>query len=1775
MADLNKGKSVQAPDMADLLEYFEARSRALDDEGQPVLDASTLQFMSLIKFNGISILPPVLTPGRREEMVSYKHEALRREKCTRAKKKDELHAKVQSIVAGVESTYSLKSRSQLPRTNGMYKLLERRAAKQASKFVKSTKSSSPASKRKSDRHSSEVISKVTSKITNPAGVKVPSEIVVNVTGKDINSPNAKTLSKSSATKHAMSPARSAPQSSGDAKQKEPTNYNSLGKVGSLSKQKSFSSQHLDRSGIQGEKLDSINSSKDLSSPNARALLPHPPVGRPPSRGLRQSSSTPDLRNIDAGIKTEDLRKPIVSGKSFSPKGGRPQAYEHDKSKIIGQQDNKNTKLKDKKESIKINKSDDSKVKSEISNKRKEIVNDSKIKQNETGLKKMSLDTKEKERKRKTSSKSHFDYQLQNPLEILEQELSKEQEKDMNKRFAKPNVEGAAGEVRQDLDPIQTATAELFPFPISEEQALATLDSLQSDFASLEQFDSLPSDYNGIPLTSLKQQQIIHMLTKLSKALNMEDTLTSTTTSNIGFEPAGQGARVENTCDNRSVPNGAIGQSSENSGQSDLSEAVNELSVSGTNESNVSNSSVQNSSAHSRSRMSPTGSSILSSASSVSASRSRMSPKSLKNTVHFSTLVTEISTSASQSYEDKISYRKLDITPKSSQNFEDSTDGSRESRNLNEGQEAGPDASLEVPSSDGRNMLSKVALSPNIDSPSGSPGEFQNQHPFENSSQESDLNTSDKENEFVPADTESSDDNLPSGSNVRSGRNQPVLNVFTVNMPEGPIGENHPAVVHMKSSIKSDMPFGSSVKDGQEKVLQENFSKANMNLDSQYRYCTSTADLDRYIQGKVSHDDSISRSSMQDEITKSYMLSHYKPDQGNYQVYENFEFKKPKKIAKELQELDDSSVILKPVIFSKTGNSLKENRSMLDEEDMIRSNLHKVQLEDTDSEDENRTEYSKTWLEKDDCKSEQSETVKDIPNFPHMGFQNVYLGKIETEHELEEIDRPIESDENSDNNRQKCRDLKSQNEKNELDVMQSDDQEIEEEDDDDNGDDDDDNDDDGMKGYIENKICFEQLTKSDEKINQAMLLQEEINQKVQGNHEQSIKIQTDKKNRENSGNVRVQGNIKKPVEIHENTDHIISIQNNNEQPARVHEDSDCPIRIQEIEREEEAKAEHIQKYLNQVHEHSLHHEDEDDDSLSRQSTQNYPNVIEDIGTLIQTYTSSIQSMNHLSQEELFKMQSDQFELIQQKLIEHQRAQLEELFVAQRKEQMSLQHEIEAYQHNINSLDTCSDVSLPMDPLKPQMGRSMPQVSQAWQLHQQLPTHSSAKSPPFHVQPVAYQNPEMSFNTSYSTIAPYPEPGRAAPGPYQDPRMASTIDSRAGVVMDVPMGYIPDPNMSSISHNTSYSTIPNRDPGMLKGIQSPLQQLSVIKSQDPGSSHSSNPFIYPSSPSLYINPKDRDNVSEVSGFAKATPKQLVFSNQSTPVPVVRTYKPIQHSPLKQMSNPHQSRYTIPDAVFDPAMQPKFDKVSAAVKGYLTRRLLKTPKVQEIIQKLSDTRNFAFSFQAETPIKKGTFSREDRTLLERIVNQLQASLLDIHEIFFVIPVSERISIISAARLLEEERRMKESQRYSSESVFKSQPKLSQATLKAMERKKKAQLAEESIFGSVEFRSKSAPPTTSSPHLSTDVSGPLRRHYHSLFVRALRPIQGQISPITGDHQVTVREMKERPRSTLEKRKSSDTGSKAKKTGSKKAASSTGNSKQKSIPANTTKIKKMEKAWR
>ena len=1128
---------------------------------------------------------------------------------------------------------------------------ERRAAKQASKPSSSTpstrtsKTSSPASRKGTDRRSEspKVSSKQTIKTTAQSVTNPPSEIVINVigSGSTTSSPkSAKVSSRSTSSSKAGSPgpakSNSSPsRSATDTKKREHSNYKSLGKLGSLSKQKSYSSQHLDRpqSAMAISKYDSemSPSSKKSLSPKPSSLFPHPPEGRPPSRGssMRQSSSTPDLRFIDAAIKTEDLKKPLPS-RSLSPKGGRPQAPDRE----IKQ----HSKTEEKKPHHKDTKSRKDKGRASPdrrkANEAKRVENIVKTKTVVTPEKDISSLQKTKASPSKTT--------LPNPLELLEQELTQEEETEIFNRFDKQNIGYEENEVYSELDPIQTATAELFPHPISEEQALATLDSLQSDFASLEQADALPKDYNGIPLTSLKQQQIIHMLTKLSKALNMEDTLTSTMGSSSKPEHAkdarGQGSKSENWSDSRSVPNGASGrnvvsyQGVETGGviltddPSDIHESVNSNSF----------QNLSGSSAHSRARMSPTGSSILSSASSVSASRSRMSPKSLKNTVHFSTMVTEISTSASQSYEDKISYRKLDITPKNSENFEEGDTGEVNAVDRSAGSESRDGQSGAMAS--GLNLLGKVALSPSVDTSSSSPGEFQGDHPFEDGNPDGELNTSDKENEYIPPPDDESNESH-SGSRTARQRNPYVWNVYMANIPQGPLGENHPALSIEKSGLKAELAE-TGPKDNHEKVvLQENLARKNVSLealDTQYHYGTSGNDIERLFKDAIAPDSSI--SSLQEEITRSYMLSQKRPDLIKHggQIEVATPVTDIDNSATSELDIDESAIHLEPIVLTGGLNTLQENRTMLDDEEQIRNNLQRVLFDDSSDESEEGEEESS-------CN--KLNTTFDITDNDHENAET-YDNGIPDSAETRDDKMPVED--------YLVEEIVEMNDEHEFED-DSNHKEISEEENEIIGDNDDEN--------MEVLECETEESEESEQEDEAEICNEK------------------------DGNVVVVETESKPMVSAEtkNVDMIDKVCEETKHERKANVDMETHIKVTEHEeeavngdaQENEAKAEHIQKYLSQVHEQSLHTAEDfenDDDDAGANKTRS-ENVMDDIGTLIQSFTSTIQSMNHLSQEELFKIQTEQFELIQKTLIEHQQAQLEELFVSQRREQMNLQEEME--------------------------------------------------------------------------------------------------------------------------------------------------------------------------------------------------------------------------------------------------------------------------------------------------------------------------------------------------------------------------------------------------------------------------------------------------------------------------------------------------------------------
>lgn len=149
------------------------------------------------------------------------------------------------------------------------------------------------------------------------------------------------------------------------------------------------------------------------------------------------------------------------------------------------------------------------------------------------------------------------------------------------------------------------------------------------------------------------------------------------------------------------------------------------------------------------------------------------------------------------------------------------------------------------------------------------------------------------------------------------------------------------------------------------------------------------------------------------------------------------------------------------------------------------------------------------------------------------------------------------------------------------------------------------------------------------------------------------------------------------------------------------------------------------------------------------------------------------------------------------------------------------------------------------------------------------------------------------------------------------------------------------------------------------------------------------------------------------------------------------------------------------FDPEMQAKFNRVSAAVKGYLTRRLMKTERVQNIIQTIKDTLICALKFHQETPIKKGKITIKDAELHKRLIAQLTSACYELHDIFFKLTTKERMAIIRQSRSMSKEKVEKEEKSSCNISNMESKRRLSSATLKVLERKKKNNNNNESLDG------------------------------------------------------------------------------------------------------------------
>uniref|UniRef100_A0A672Y9L1 Centriolar coiled-coil protein 110 n=2 Tax=Sphaeramia orbicularis TaxID=375764 RepID=A0A672Y9L1_9TELE len=118
-------------------------------------------------------------------------------------------------------------------------------------------------------------------------------------------------------------------------------------------------------------------------------------------------------------------------------------------------------------------------------------------------------------------------------------------------------------------------------------------------------------------------------------------------------------------------------------------------------------------------------------------------------------------------------------------------------------------------------------------------------------------------------------------------------------------------------------------------------------------------------------------------------------------------------------------------------------------------------------------------------------------------------------------------------------------------------------------------------------------------------------------------------------------------------------------------------------------------------------------------------------------------------------------------------------------------------------------------------------------------------------------------------------------------------------------------------------------------------------------------------------------------------------------------------------------------------------AAVKGFLTRRLLKTDRVAQLVRTIRDTWQFLLAFRRGEQCNK-----QDFLLQERVTLQLRAARYEVYDIFFSLSDGERMQLISWDRELNRERALKR------QSGFTGHPRgkrfLSAATQKTLERKR-----------------------------------------------------------------------------------------------------------------------------
>lgn len=185
-----------------------------------------------------------------------------------------------------------------------------------------------------------------------------------------------------------------------------------------------------------------------------------------------------------------------------------------------------------------------------------------------------------------------------------------------------------------------------------------------------------------------------------------------------------------------------------------------------------------------------------------------------------------------------------------------------------------------------------------------------------------------------------------------------------------------------------------------------------------------------------------------------------------------------------------------------------------------------------------------------------------------------------------------------------------------------------------------------------------------------------------------------------------------------------------------------------------------------------------------------------------------------------------------------------------------------------------------------------------------------------------------------------------------------------------------------------------------------------------------------------------------------------------------------------------------VFPSNGRDKFARLSAHAKGFLTRLLIKTDKIQGLVKNIKDTRDVL-----EDLSKDGTQTVQEKMLMENVESHLKGARESLHDFFFTIPIKERMSYIAHSRNLAN---AKHEKRVTRSSLGHS--KLSAVTLKAIQRR------QEGLENTLK--------QTENPEIKPKPDTREERKRKSWNIRVLKPQQCHSSPVLHERTRSQRQV-------------------------------------------------------